>query len=256
MIKLVTLFSGSKGNSTLVMSDTTNILIDAGLSCRSIVSQLATVGLAPSDIDGILITHEHTDHISSLLKWCHSYTTPVYAHSSLVNYLVSKCRGNVVAFDGQFLVGDIVVTPLLCSHDALHCNGYKLTANGSSVGIVTDTGVLLEDTLHSLCSCRTVLLESNHDTDMLARGRYSYVLKRRILSDKGHLSNTQAGSIITKLLGGSVVNIVLGHLSEQNNTHELAFASAMSAISGSGRVEGRDVHLYIAEQYTRGDIIE
>lgn len=256
MIKLVTLFSGSKGNSTLVMTPTTNILIDAGLSCRSILSQLATVGLTPMDIDAILITHEHTDHISSLNKWCNSYTTPIYCHSSLVEYILTKCRGNVVSFDGQFLVGDIVVAPLQCSHDALHCNGYKLSVEGDSVGIVTDTGVMHDDTLHSLCSCRTVLLESNHDTDMLARGRYSYMLKRRILSDKGHLSNIQAGSIITKLLSGSVVNIVLGHLSEQNNTHELAFASAMSAISSSGRVEGRDVYLYIAEQYTRGDIIE
>ncbi len=256
MMKLVTLFSGSKGNCTLVMTATTNILIDAGLNCRSIVSRLSSIGLEPSDIHGILITHEHADHVSSLPKWCNSYHTPIYCHSSIVNCLRDKARGDFVGFDGQFLVGDIVVSPLTCSHDALHCNGYKLENGGSSVGIATDTGVMIADTLRELCGCRTVLLESNHDIDMLARGRYSYVLKRRILSDKGHLSNTQAGQVIDSLLGGSVVNIVLGHLSENNNTHELAFASAMSAINRSCRTEGRDVHLYIAEQYERGDIIE
>lgn len=256
MIRLVTLFSGSKGNCTLAMSDTTNILIDAGLQPKRILQALSTLGLSACDIDGIIVTHEHGDHIGSLARWCKSYNTPVYAHSNLVQCLAEMCSGRLVPFVGQFLVGDIVVSPLLCSHDSVHCNGYKLTVGSTSIGIVTDTGVMLADTLEQLCSCRTVLLESNHDLDMLARGRYSYVLKRRISSNKGHLSNNQAGQVIAKLLCGNVVNIVLGHLSENNNTHELAFASAMSAITSSGRVEGRDVYLYIAEQYTRGDIIE
>ncbi len=256
MIRLVTLFSGSKGNCTLVMSDTTNILIDAGLQPKRILSSLETLGLEGGDISGILITHEHGDHIGSIGRWSKSYATPIYGHSSLQQCLGCKCMGNFVPFDSQFAVGDIVVTPLECSHDALHCNGYMLSSGGDSVGVVTDTGYVCQSTLDSLCSCKTVLLESNHDLDMLAKGRYSYTLKRRILSDKGHLSNVQAGQIIGELLGGNVVNIVLGHLSENNNTHELAFACAMSAINSSGRVEGKDVFLHIAEQYTRGEIIE
>lgn len=256
MIKLVTLFSGSKGNSTLVMSDTTNILIDAGLQPQRILTALATMGLEGRDIDGILITHEHGDHISSLDRWCRSYSTSVYGHSDIAECVGAKCWGSFVPFVSQFVVGDIVVTPLDCSHDARHCNGYMLTVGSNSVAVVTDTGVVSRGTLESLMQCRTVLLESNHDLDMLNKGRYSYSLKQRIMSSKGHLSNVQAGQVITQLLSGKVVNIVLGHLSENNNTHELAFASAMCAINSSGRVEGKDVFLYIAEQYNRGEVIE
>ncbi len=256
MIRLVTLFSGSKGNSTLIMSDKTNILIDAGLQYKRLVSQLATLQLTPDDIDAILISHEHSDHVGALAKWGAINSTPIYAHMDIATLLGNKMSCNIIPFVGQFAVKDIVVTPLECSHDALCCYGYMLTVGSVSVATLTDTGTVEEDTICQLQQCRSVLLESNHDTDMLAKGRYSYMLKKRILSSRGHLSNRQASQVITRLIEGKVVNIVLGHLSENNNTHELAFASALEAINSCNRVEGRDVHLYVAEQYIRGEIIE
>lgn len=256
MIRIVTLFSGSKGNCTLVSSDSVNILIDAGLQYNKIVSQLKTLGLGAEDISAIVVTHEHTDHISGLAKWCRLYNTPIYAHTSLVEHLYAKCCVSAIGFCSQFVVGDMVVTPLQCSHDALSCHGYMLCDGTVSVASITDTGFITDDTVALLCQCRTVVLESNYDSSMLDKGKYRYTLKQRIISDKGHLSNKQAGNIITRLLSGKVVNIVLAHLSENNNTHELAFASAMDAIVSCGRIEGRDVHLFIAEQYNRGEVIE
>lgn len=250
MIKVSPLFSGSKGNCTLIQTESTNILLDAGFRFNAIVRELEQRGLSQKNIDAIIITHEHTDHIGALPMWTKKCPTLIYAPSMIADYVRQRSYcSEVNEIDGSFVVGDIAVDVYECSHDAICCYGYRFTHDGSQFACVTDTGCVTDELVNFLAPCRTVMLESNHDLDMLKRGEYSYQLKRRILSDFGHLSNVQAAQILQKLIGSSVKNVILAHLSEKNNTKELAFATAVQMYSSCGLVEGKDVFVYVAEQY-------
>ena len=254
MLKISPLFSGSKGNCTLVQSDSVNILLDVGYNYKSIVSALAARRLAARDITAIVITHEHSDHIGALPLWTKHDLTPVFAPQPIVDTVRSRgCLSQVQGVDESGLVvGDVHISVYKCSHDAACCFGYKFACGNSRFACVTDTGYPDNALAEFLCDCQAVMLESNHDEDMLRRGEYSYSLKRRILSRQGHLSNAQAAQVIKKLVGTSVRTLVLAHLSENNNTQELAFNSAVAACASCGAVEGRDVDIYVANQYQNG----
>ena len=249
MLKISPLFSGSKGNCTLIQSDNTNILLDVGFSYRAIIRALAAKGLAACDIDAIVITHEHSDHIGALTLWSKHCRAPVYAPRPIAGYLEQRTFAEVRAVSCDFVIGDVVVEMYECSHDARCCYGYRFCCGQSYFASVTDTGCVTDNLVEFLAPCSAIMLESNHDVDMLVKGEYAYPLKRRILSDFGHLSNAQATEVLCRLIGRKPKNIILAHLSEQNNTRELAFNSAVNMYTANGLTEGKDVNVYVADQY-------
>lgn len=250
MIKITPLFSGSKGNCTLVQTDKTNLLLDIGYGYKQIISELAERGLTPKDIGCIIITHEHTDHIAALPLWTRSCATGVYAPKNIADYICQRTYcSDITEVSGNFTFEDINISTYECSHDARQCLGYRFSDGKDSVACVTDTGIADDKLIDFLLPCNTVFIESNHDVNMLRNGPYPYPLKQRILSPYGHLSNTQTAEVLNKIVDGHVQNIVLAHLSEQNNTKELAFATAVEALKTRGIVEGKDINVYVADQY-------
>lgn len=251
MLKISPLFSGSRGNCALVQADGINILLDAGYGYKQIISRLAQFDLTPADISAILITHEHNDHISALPYLTRGLRVRVYAPTMICDCVSQRTYcSEVLPVDGSFNLGGVQVDLYQCSHDSLDCVGYRFTNDYESVASVTDTGCTNDALVEFLSPCKGILLESNHDADMLKNGPYPYPLKRRILSDYGHLSNEQTAQVITKLKGSNVKHIVLAHLSEQNNTKEIAFNSAVNALNSVGLVEGKDIKIYVADQYS------
>ena len=244
------LFSGSKGNCTLIQSGSTNILLDAGFSYKAILRALADKGLTQKDITAIIITHEHNDHVAALPYWGKSCPTPIYAPTPIADFLRQRVYfSEVIEVDGTFQIGDVTVDVYECSHDARSCCGYRFSSDGGAFACVTDTGCATDALIDFLSPCQAIMLESNHDVSMLLKGEYSYVLKQRILSDFGHLSNAQTAEVVQKLASSSVKTIILAHISENNNTKELAFNSAVEALASCNLVEGKDVTVYVADQY-------
>jgi len=249
MIKFKSLFSGSKGNSSLIQSDKANVLLDVGFGYKNILDKLQKMNLTPQSITAIVITHEHSDHIAALPFWTKNCATKIYAPRNIADYIRQRAYcSEVEEVDGDFEIEDISVSPYCCSHDAIWCNGYRFTAGGESIASVTDTGCWSQDLIDFLYPCKAIQLESNHDVNMLTKGSYSWYLKRRILSDYGHLSNDQTGQILEKLYGSKVKTVVLAHLSENNNSKEIAFDNAVKSLAKSGVIEGKDVKVYVATQ--------
>ena len=249
-MKIHTLFSGSKGNCTLIQCDGVNILLDAGFSYKSIVCALKKRGLAPQDIAAIVITHEHSDHVSALPSWGKYCATPIYAPAPIADYLQQRaCFCEVYPIEATFNIGHVTVDVYECSHDARACCGYRFSAGHKRFACVTDTGCCTDALIDFLSPCSAIMLESNHDVKMLIEGAYPPVLKRRILSDFGHLSNVQMAEVVQKIANSRVKTIILAHLSENNNTKELAFNAAVQALNACGLTEGKDVTVHVADQY-------
>ena len=244
------LFSGSRGNCTLIRCGDVNILLDAGYSYRAILKALLERGLTQADITAIIVTHEHSDHIGALPYWCKSCPTPIYAPAPIADYLMQRVYfSEVREICGSFDIGGVTVDVFECSHDARSCCGYRFGKGGSYFACVTDTGCVTDALIEFLSPCAAIMLESNHDVKMLLEGPYPHLLKQRILSDYGHLSNAQTAEVVQKLANSRVKTIILAHLSEKNNTRELAFNAAVEAIAANGLVEGRDVTVFVADQY-------
>lgn len=250
MLKICPLFSGSRGNCTLIQSGSVNILLDAGFSYKAILRALEVRGLAQSDVSAIIITHEHSDHVGALSYWGRACPTPIYAPAPIACYVRQRAPFcEVREIDGSFTVGDVTVDVFECSHDSTCCCGYRFTSGNSAFACVTDTGRATDELVAFLSPCSAVMLESNHDVGMLMQGAYPYHLKRRILSDFGHLSNAQTAEVVQKLANSRVKTIILAHLSENNNTKELAFNATVDALAACGLTEGKDVIVHVADQY-------
>ena len=258
MLKLTPLFSGSRGNCTLIQSQNTNILLDVGYSYKKIVGALQDKNLSPKDIHAIVITHEHDDHICALPMWTkHAMDSQIFVPTPIVNCIANRSYSpNIVGVRDSFVVGDIVVDVYQCSHDSQACCGYRFTCGQTSIASVTDTGCFTQELVNFLAPCKVVQIESNHDITMLMQGRYPYPLKRRISSPYGHLSNDQCAQILQQLVGTNVKKVVLAHLSENNNTAELAFDTVNKMYQKNNVVEGKDVQLYVASQHTVGETID
>ena len=219
MLSISPLFSGSRGNCTLVQADGVNVLLDAGYHYRQIVARLADFDVTPADINAIVLTHEHSDHISALPYLTRGFQSKVYAPQLICDVIAERTYcSELEGVCGSFAIGDVQIDLYQCSHDSLDCVGYRFTCNCESVASVTDTGCINDNLIEFLAPCKGILLESNHDLDMLKNGPYPFVLKRRILSDYGHLSNDQTAQVIARLKGSAVKHIVLSHLSEHNKT--------------------------------------
>ncbi len=259
-MKFCNKYSGSRGNLTLIDDGKTRLLIDCGGGIRSLKSALKKEGLSITDIDGVLITHEHNDHISALEPFLSANKkAKIYVHQrgfKALSLRVSNAEDRIVCFDTPFNADSYFVEFYECSHDASFCCGYKVSEeSGVSIATVTDTGKADQSLINFFNGCHTVLIESNHDEVMLKQGNYPYPLKRRILGETGHLSNEQAAEVLALLPDINVKNAFLGHLSLENNTEEIAFSTAINILSKVGAKEGKDINLYIAKQFCGGESI-
>lgn len=257
--------SGSSGNCIYVGTENTHILVDTGISKKRIEEGLAVVGLTGNDIDAILVTHEHSDHISGLGVFTRKYPVPVYATArTLIAISKEKSLGelsislfNEVLPDEEFVIGDIIIDPMRTSHDAADSVAYRFYSGEKRVAIATDLGTYDDYIVNGLRNMDALLIEANHDVRMLETGPYPYPLKRRILSDIGHLSNELCGRLLCEIAHDGLEAIILGHLSKENNLPELAYETVRMEIEmGDNPYHAGDFKLIVAKRSEPTGIIE
>lgn len=221
-MKICVLSSGSKGNSTIVYTDNTRILIDLGTSSQYVCNELDKIGVKPKDIDGILITHTHVDHINGLKSFIKKYHTKIYVNEEIKELLEKE----IGSFDYELyqdktaIINDLTINYIKTSHDAKGSIGFIVKEGNKSMVYITDTGYINKRYIEKLSNKNLYILESNHDVYMLKNGPYPYFLQQRVVGDKGHLSNEQASSYLCDFIGKDTKKIVFAHLSEKNNTPE------------------------------------
>lgn len=248
MARLCPLFSGSTGNSYYIGSRSAGVLIDAGRSARQLDGMLRLCNIDPLAIHGILLTHEHSDHISGLQVFARKYKIPVYGSTGTLIALGDKLAGVEahVAEAGMEIAG-MSVTSFHTSHDCAEPLGYRIvTDDGRTLGFATDLGILSELVKEHLLGADMVVLESNHDRDMLRHGGYPIYLKQRILSDHGHLANDTCAAFLPELAQSGTRRFLLAHLSRENNTPSLAREAALTALARAGLSEQIDFLLNTA----------
>ncbi len=236
MIKICSLSSGSKGNSLFIETPHTRVLIDIGLSALQIRRSLEAIGVEPSSIQAIVVTHAHADHIRGAGVFARKYHTPIHAHPETLDAMTRLFRGTetLVPWNSDFTIGDLHFTPFPLSHDAFPTVGYRLQAGQRTLTVCTDLGVVTNEVRENLRGADLVVLESNHDPDMLINGPYPWELKERIASRVGHLSNHDTGLLLKEILNGRIKHILLAHLSEENNTPELARNTVLEYLGARG----------------------
>lgn len=241
-MRLVSLASGSDGNSTYIGSENTHILVDAGISNKKIETRLNELGLCGKDISGIFLTHEHSDHISGLEVFVRKNEIPVYASEGTLRYLkerdkYSKIKDyfHIIQSKKYTSLGDLEVLAFDIDHDANEPFGYRVECENKKIAVATDLGRYTKDIVDNLLNLDALLIEANHDIRMLETGPYPYELKRRILSERGHLSNENSGKLICEILNENIKKIFLGHLSDKNNLPELALESVRYEIFADER---------------------
>lgn len=256
-MKLCSIASGSSGNCIFAGSDTTSLLVDAGISGKRVENGLNTIGHTGRDLDGILVTHEHSDHIRGLGVLSRKLQVPIYATKATIEEILScsslgKFPEGIfyeIEPDRPFEIGDLTVNPFTISHDAADPVGYRISQGEHSVGIATDLGKYDDYIIENLQGLDALLLEANHDVNMLQVGAYPYYLKQRILSDRGHLSNCAAGQLLSSLLHDGMKEIMLGHLSQENNYEDLAFETVCSEVTmGDNPYQSKDFHIMVARR--------
>ena len=238
MMRFCSIASGSSGNCIYVGSGNTHILIDAGCSKKKIVEGLKGLDLDLKDIDALFITHEHSDHIGGLKVLLKNSEMPVYATRGTfdgikdkdTNSLLADREKNIVKAEESVSLKELTVKPFEVSHDALEPVCYRVDSGNASAAVATDMGVFSDKIIRGLSGVDVLLLEANHDIRMLESGPYPYSLKRRILGDKGHLSNDSAKDLLVSLLHDNLKAVILGHLSECNNLPELAYETVRVGI--------------------------
>ncbi len=248
------LYSGSSGNSIFISSKETKILVDAGLTGKSIISALENIGERPEELQGILITHEHSDHIKGAGILSRKYNLPIYANEKTwvaMERSLGKIKPeHIKLIDKEFVVGDLEVSSFRVPHDAVACRGYTISHGGKKISVATDMGVFTEEIRRNIIDSDLVLLESNHDIEMLKFGPYPYPLKCRVLGENGHLSNIDAGKAALEILKKGSKKIVLGHLSGTNNVPELAYKTVENILLEEKLAIGKglDVELKLASR--------
>lgn len=234
-IKIRILASGSKGNSAFVRVGDTRLLIDAGISCRRIVHGLRDIDESPEELDAVLVTHEHSDHVKGLRVFLNKYPeTRVFSTRGTMegceDQFSTPTNWTPITAQQPFRVGAVTVDPFELLHDADEPTGFRLDAAGFSMGFATDLGYWTDEIAEHLLGCRVLVIEANHDPYMLRTGPYPAFLKRRIASSRGHLSNEQARALVSRIAHPELEWLVLAHLSEKNNAPELAIDEVSPAL--------------------------
>ncbi len=240
-MRICQLASGSKGNAIYVESESTKVLIDAGLSARELTRRLEGIGVAAQDLDAIVVSHEHRDHCLGAGPLCRRYDLPLYCLPQTFEALPSIGVVDYCALNaGERLhVGDVTVEAFPVTHDAVAPVGFVLSSGGVRVGIATDLGVVTRLVLEQLQRCQVLVLEANHDEHMLHDGPYPWHLKQRVRGRHGHLSNRQAAELLQELLWPELKAVFMAHMSETNNTEELARDSFQRVLNAQGRCSPR-----------------
>lgn len=259
-MRIVNLASGSKANSTFVSYNDTKILIDIGLNEKQLIERLESLGESLGKIVGVCITHEHIDHIKALKVLAKKYDIDFYIHKNLaestflsdVNFKEGKLHKFI---DEKFNIGELEIQPFGVSHDAIAPVGFTVSVKNSKskFGIMTDTGVAFESSIKMLEHSKIVFLESNYDEDMLRNGFYPYLVKKRIAGEKGHLSNKQSLEVAKRLIDSGTKCFVLSHLSENNNTHEIAYLNFVNYFEEQGYILDKDVFIRLSYQDRHGN---
>jgi len=263
-MRLCSIASGSSGNCIYVGSEATHLLVDVGISGKRTEEGLNSLGLTGRDLDGILVTHEHADHISGLGVMARKYGIPIYATKGTIGALLNGGNsGKVdsslfreVREDEKLSIKDLVINPMKISHDAAQPVAYRISYGSKKIGICTDLGVFNDYTVECLKGMDAVLIEANHDVNMLQVGSYPYYLKQRILGDRGHLSNENSGRLLSRILHDKLENIILGHLSKENNLPELAYeAVRMEITMGDNPYNANDFRMQVAKRMEVSPVI-
>lgn len=246
-MKIKAVRSGSKGNSTLLFTNNTKILIDAGVSYLTIKQSLEATGISPKDLDGVLITHNHSDHIKGLQTLIKKTNIKVYIPKKMESDLKDVVPlENFVFVDNEFDLGDLHIDLIRTSHDVTYSVGYIITDGKKSVFYATDTGYINRKYFKQMENQDLYFIESNHDEEMLSNGPYPYYLKQRVRSDYGHLSNKLAAAYLGKTVGDKTKQIILAHLSEKNNTEALAL-QAVEEEFAKRNISNKKI--YVAKQH-------
>nr|WP_320024667.1 MBL fold metallo-hydrolase [uncultured Acetobacterium sp.] len=260
-MKFCSLYSGSSGNSLFVSNNSTKILIDAGLSGKRIQSSLDAIAENPNEIGGIMVTHEHSDHIHGVGVLSRRFDLPVYANEktweAMMKDLGKIAEHNIKVFDFEkpFDIMDLQIEAFKTSHDAADSAGFVISDGKKRVGIATDSGIITVEMRKALCGCDLVVLESNHDVSMLEAGSYPFYLKQRIKSDFGHLSNETAGDLALALVKEGTRQLVLAHLSQENNYPLLAYETTARILTQAGVALEEDVTLCVAKRSCASETI-
>lgn len=260
MFRFCSLFSGSSGNCSYVESSTTKILIDCGESAKKIIDALLNIDVHIEDINAIIITHEHIDHIKSLGTLSQKYNIPIYINSETLNSIsnekinLKKETINLFNVSKDFKIGDLQIHPFPIPHDAANPCGFNIYNKNKKMSIATDIGHMTPEIIKTLEKSKFLLLESNYDINTLKCSPYPYFLKERISGPLGHLSNESAGKTISHLLNSGLQTAMLGHLSKQNNFPELAYKTVMEELLSNNYKEN-NINLSVATQYKNSKII-
>lgn len=265
-MRLCAIASGSSGNCVYVGHKGTHLLIDAGISGKKVEEGLATIGVAPEELKGILITHEHSDHIQGIGVLARRYGIPLYATAETFCGML-KGRTNIgripeellheVAPEDALWFDGLVATPHSVSHDAANPVCYTFEAEGCKAALITDLGVYSETIVSAVSDAQILYLESNHDVNMLMVGAYPYYLKQRILGERGHLSNDTAAELLCKVLHTELKYVILAHLSKENNLPELAYETVKIELQSAAEAKGLSMpDLFVANRDTVSRLVE
>ncbi len=261
-MKVCSLYSGSSGNAIFVASDNTKLLVEAGLSAKRIIEALHSIGEKPSEICAILVSHEHSDHIKGAGIMSRKFNLPIYASEGTWKAMeqmigpVLECNKRMFSSYTPFDIGDITVTPFPIPHDASEPVGYSFSSAGRKATIATDIGHISMELLRNFEDSDLLLLESNHDLEMLKIGPYPWPLKKRIAGNHGHLSNDAAGEVVAYMAERGTKKFLLGHLSKENNFPELAYQTVCNVLCEKCKEAGADITVDVALRDRVGKVIE
>lgn len=245
--------SGSSGNASIIKNNNTVILIDCGLSGKRLTEELKNIGIDAKDITAMLITHEHSDHIAGAGVMSRRFNIPVFAtagtHKNMNIGPIQEQNIRIINNSTSFEIGDIMVNPFPISHDAADPVGYSFICGEKKYSVATDMGIMTEEVFSQIKGSEAVILEANHDVDMLMYGEYPYNLKRRILGKYGHMSNDLAAETAVRLLESNTKHIMLSHLSDKNNEPNIAYKTVEETLKNHGASIGADIGLCVAQRY-------
>lgn len=261
MLKFCSLYSGSTGNSLFVENNDTKILIDAGVSGKKIVEALNHINVSPEEINAILITHEHSDHVQSVGTLSKKYNIPVFANSKTWSKLSNEIKKigekNVFTFNSSedFSIGNLVIHPFRTPHDAIESCGFNILDGKTKISIATDLGHITNEINCCLKGSKFILLESNYEPEVLKLCSYPNLLKNRIAGPNGHLSNNMAGQTISTLINSGLTQVMLGHLSKESNFPEMAYETVLNELELKNFKRGT-IDLSVASRFEPSKLIE